>query len=212
MPMEFSSTGAYQQAFRAPLLEEIRAQLHQAIESSITMGRVLPVVITFQKKSNKNEYTKTKFLLESSWWTRSTSESPIKGSEIILLCNDELKWDSTRECLVIPAHDRFRCILASASPTPEEETQATAYIQTSDLDFIQTSISKKKSSWRAVRTDMSFIPTQRIWDALDKVIEQVKSRPPLLPVMQSILQIKQVTVTSDLQQYVENYRTLNDLH
>ena len=190
MPMEFSSTGAYQQAFRAPLLEEIRAQLHQAIESSITMGPVLPVGITCQKMSDKNQHTKMTFLLQSSPWTRSTSESPIKGSEIILLCNGELKWDSTRECLVIPAHDTFRCILASASPTPEQllRTKATAYVQTSDIDFIQSSITEKKSSWRAVRTGVSFIPFQRIWDALEKVIRQVNS----VPLMQSILQIKQV--------------------
>lgn len=212
MPMEFSSTEAYQQAFRVPLLEELRAQLHQALESSITMGPVLPVDITCQKTSNNKQYTKTKFLLKSSSWTRSTSESPIKGSEIILLCNDELKWDSTRECPVIPAHDTFRCILASAFTIAEQETKATSYVQTSDLDFIQSSIRKEKSSWRVVRTGMGVIPAQRIWDALDKVIKKVSNVPPLLPVMQSILQIKQVTVTSDLQQYVENCRTLNDLH
>ena len=188
MPMEFSSTEAYQQAFRVPLLEELRAQLHQGLESSITMGPLLPVDITCQKKSNQKQYTKTKFLLKSSSWTRSTSESPIKGSEIILLCNDELKWDSTRECPVIPAHDKFRCILASAFTTPERETKATAHVQTSDIDFIQSSITEEKSSWRAVRTGVSFIPFQRIWDALDKVIRQVNS----VPLMQSILQIKQV--------------------
>jgi hypothetical protein len=190
--MEFSSTEAYQQAFRVPLLEEIRAQLHQALESSITMGSVLPVDITCKTKSKGDEkpYTKTNFRLNSSSWTRSTSESPINGSEIILLCSDDLKWDNTRECLVIPANDKFRCILASASLTPEQ--QATAYVQTSDLEFIRGSISDKKSSWRAVRTGMSFIPAQRIWNALDKVIRPVNSEPPLFPAMQSILQIKQV--------------------
>ena len=193
MPMEFSSTEAYQQAFRVPLLEETRAQLHHALES-ITMGSVLPVDITCQKKSTRTEkqYTKTNFRLNSSSWTRSTFESPINGSEIILLCSDELKWDSTRECVIIPENDKFRCILASVSTTPEEQTEATAYVQTSDLDFIQKSISKKKSSWRAVRTGVSFIPAQRIWNALDKVNGPVNSVSPLLPVMQSILQIKKV--------------------
>jgi hypothetical protein len=210
--MEFSSTEAYQQPFRMPLLEEFRAQLHQALESSITKGPALPVDITCQKQSNKKLYTKTKVLLESSSWTRSTSESPINGSEIILLCNDNLKWDSTRECPVIPAHDKFRCILASASITPEQETEATAYVRTSDLDFILRSISEEISSWRALRTGMSFIPAQRIWYALDKVIGPINSVPQLFPVIQSILKVKQVTATSDLQQYVENCRTLNDLH
>ena len=196
MPMEFSSTEAYQQAFRMPLLEEIRAQLHQALES-ITMGSVVPVHITCQGMSigNAKQYTKTNFRLKSSSWTRSTSESPINGSEIILLCSDELKWDSTRECLVIPANDKFRCILASASTTPEQQTEATeatAYVRTSDLDFIWSSTKDKKSSWHAVRTGVSVIPAQRIWYALDKVIGPVNSVPPLLPVMQSILQIKQV--------------------
>ena len=212
MPMEFSSTKAYQQAFRMPLLEEFRAQLHQALESSITKGPVLPVDITCQKQSNKKQYTKMKVLLESSSWTRSTSESPINGSEIILLCTDELKWDSTRECPIIPAHDKFRCILASASTTPEQETKATAYVRTSDLDFIRGTISEEKSPWRAVRTGMSVIPAQRIWYALDKVLGPVDSVTPLLPVIRSILKVKQVTATSDLQQYVENCRTSNDLH
>ena len=89
-------------------------------------------------------------------------------------------------------HENIRCILASTFTIEEQTDEATAYVQTSDLDFIQRSISKKKSSWNVVRTGVSIIPAQRIWYALDKVIGPVTSVPPLLPVIQIILQIKQV--------------------
>lgn len=166
IPMEFSSTEEYLRFFRVPLLEEVRAQLHQALDKSLglhTAGHVVTTTIREIVKpaqaQERNDACKKILTLHLR------SNARIRTSDLILLCSAKPRWDAKRECLLTKNSDMF--VLACVVNAEEGSPIVSMNVHVQDGSEISHKL-VCSSSWHVVLLGMSLIPAQRIWNAVSK--------------------------------------------
>ncbi|KAG0598916.1 hypothetical protein M758_12G111700 [Ceratodon purpureus] len=163
IPKEFSSMKEYLQVFRAPLLEEVRAQLHQALDKSISMQRSDHVVkVTIQKvvkpKKGPGEVQSDKKIITFHLPTNLG----VKTSDLLLFCSAKPRWDAERECLVT-SNTMF--VLACASSVKEDSPVVSAIVYVPDGSPILTKL-EVSSVWHVVLPGVGLTPAGRIWNAI----------------------------------------------
>ena len=153
----------YLQVFRAPLLEEVRAQLHQALDKSISMQRSDHVVkVTIQKvvkpKKGPGEVQSDKKIITFHLPTNLG----VKTSDLLLFCSAKPRWDAERECLVT-SNTMF--VLACASSVKEDSPVVSAIVYVPDGSPILTKL-EVSSVWHVVLPGVGLTPAGRIWNAI----------------------------------------------
>jgi len=191
IPMEFSSTSEYLRAFRVPLLEEVRTQLHQALEKGIKQGACVPVRITkmVATKAKKQDLFIRRFNLSLSPIARQNST--VRSSDLILLCCGERpQWDSSRECLEPQTHHKYVLVGVVYARDGSSFFTADAYLPDGSpiLEKLQLP-SARQPAWFAVLLGMSLIPAHRIWNSINKT--ESEARLLQTSVMHDVLQINQ---------------------
>lgn len=187
IPMEFRSTSEYLRAFRVPLLEEVRAQVHQALEKSIQDDDCVPVrdAKWIAHKTAKNQDpSMRKFSMSLS------RQSTVTYLDLILLCSgDRPRWDSKRECLAPLTPQKF--VLVCVVYAEEEQPFFTATAHLPDGSPIFEELRRpfaQRPTWFAVLLGMSLIPADRIWGSINET-DSVQSRKSKTSVMQEVLRI-----------------------
>lgn len=183
--MEFASTAEYLGAFRVPLLEEVRAQLHQALEKSLSQGEVHAVRVTkmIVSKAKNQDSSMRKFNLSLKRHARGNT--PVRHSDLILLCcGKRPKWDSIRECLTPQRHHKFVLVNVVYARDGSPVFTATAYLPRGSP--ILEKFFSPSATWFVVLLGMSLIPADRIWKALNKTDSAARGS-----VTQDLLQIYQ---------------------
>jgi hypothetical protein len=164
--MEFSSTEEYLGVFHVPLLEEVRAQLHQALEKSISVqatGRAVATIIRkiVRPKKVRDEDKSSKKILEFHLHLE------VKTSDLILLCSDEPRWDTKRGRL-LKSDSVF--VLACVVFVDENSPQVSAVVYVEDGSPILTKL-VDKSAWHVVLPGVGLTPAERIWNAISMPFE-----------------------------------------
>ena len=165
--MEFSSTEEYLGVFHVPLLEEVRAQLHQALEKSITVqtaGRAVTTIIRKIVRPNpkkvRDEDKSSKKILEF----HLQSNLGVKTSDLILLSSRAPRWDTKRERL-LESDSEFvlACVVFARENSPL--VSAAVYVQDGSLILTKLVV---KSAWHVVLTGVGLTPARRIWNAISE--------------------------------------------
>jgi hypothetical protein len=161
--MEFSSTEEYLRVFRVPLLEEVRAQLHQALEKSISVqatGRAVTTIIRkiVRPKKVRDEDKSSKKILEFHLHLE------VKTSDLILLCSDEPRWDTKRGRL-LKSDSVF--VLACVVFVDENSPQVSAVVYVEDGSPILTKL-VVEPEWHVVLPGVGLTPARRIWNAISE--------------------------------------------
>jgi hypothetical protein len=165
--MEFSSTEEYLGAFLLPLLEEVRAQLHQALEKSITVqtaGRAVTTIIRKivrpNRKKVRDEDKSSKKILEFYL----QSNLGVKTSDLILLSSRKPLWDTKRGRL-LESDSVF--VLACVVFARENSPRVSAAVYVQDGSRILTKL-VVKSAWHVVLPGVGLTPARRIWNAISE--------------------------------------------
>lgn len=191
--MEFSSTAEYLRAFHVPLLEEVRAQLHQALQKSITQSEAPAIVrarVTkmIHTKAKNQDPSMRKFNLYLS--RHSRRDTTVRSKDLILLCCGKLpKLNHEREGLPPRMHHKFLLVNVIFAREGSPVITATAYLPDgSPILEKLNSPSARRSEWFAVLLGMSLIPADRIWTSINV---NNNSAPPAseMSVTQDLLQI-----------------------
>jgi hypothetical protein len=170
IPMEFSSTEEYLGVFHVPLLEEVRAQLHQALEKSIsvqTAGRdvttIIRKIVRPNPKKVRDEDKSSKKILEFYL----QSNLGVKTSDLILLSSRKPRWDTKRERL-LESDSVF--VLARVVFARENSPRVSAAVYVQDGSPILTKL-VDKSAWHVVLPGVGLTPAERIWNAISMPFE-----------------------------------------
>jgi hypothetical protein len=168
--MEFSSTEEYLGVFHVPLLEEVRAQLHQALEKSIsvqTAGRdvttIIRKIVRPNPKKVRDEDKSSKKILEFYL----QSNLGVKTSDLILLSSRKPRWDTKRERL-LESDSVF--VLARVVFARENSPRVSAAVYVQDGSPILTKL-VDKSAWHVVLPGVGLTPAERIWNAISMPFE-----------------------------------------
>ena len=187
--MEFPSASEYLRAFRVPLLEEVRTQVHQALEKSSKEGDCVPVRVTKlirSKTAKKQDPSMRKFNMSLSRHGRQNTS--VRSLDLILLCcGDRPRWDSGRECLA-PMTQRF--VLVSVVYAKDEQPffTATAYLPDGNPILEELRLpAAQRPTWFVVLLGMSLIPADRVWRSINET--DYESRVLKTSVMQEVLRI-----------------------
>lgn len=167
IPMEFESMTEYIGAFRVPLLEEIRAQVHQALEKSISQGKghVVKVTRIIELRGKNEDPSMIRLFIKLPLHTRGTT--PVRGSDLILLCRDKLlKWDSKHGCLTPRSLNHF--ILAMVQNARDNSPLFTAVVNVAVKSPLLEDLRSPSNVLFVVALGMSLTPTERIWASLNK--------------------------------------------
>lgn len=185
IPDKFTSVEDYLKVFGVPLLEEVRAQIHQALQKSMASASTLPVK-TYGKvnKQGKNLRVINVRILSNP------RNLAVHNLDLVLLCNEVPKWDPELE-VVIQTRNTFY-VLAVVGEEEQPFMKLTVYIQDKGLEQENWLGSLSKSTWYAVTLDTGLVPALRIWRALHWPLP---SKPAAKPsVIQEILNVQpQVT-------------------
>jgi hypothetical protein len=169
--MEFSSTEEYLRVFRVPLLEEVRAQLHQALEKSISVqiaDRIITIIIRNIVRPNPakvlDQDKSSKKILEF----HLPSNLGVKTSDLILLCSGALRWDTKRERL-LKSNSVF--VLACVVFVDEFSPLVCAAVYVRDGSPILMAQLVIHSVWQVVLPGVNLTPARRIWGAISMPFE-----------------------------------------
>ena len=167
IPMEFSSMEEYLRVFRVPLQEEVRAQLHQALDKSVNEHKKSLVITSSIRmvKQKKARDATTKLVLE----LLLKSNLRVKTSDLILLCSGQPQWDAKRDCLLKSDHDLF--VLACVAKAEEDSPVISATVYVQDESRVLTNLKIIKSVWHVVLLGVSLTPARRIWNAISVPFE-----------------------------------------
>ena len=168
IPMEFSSMEEYLRVFRVPLQEEVRAQLHQALDRSVNEHEnSLVITSTIRKivKQKKARDATKKLVLV----LLLKSNLRVKTSDLILLCSGQPQWDAKRDCLLKSDHDLF--VLACVANAEEDSPVISATVYVQDESQVLTNLKIIKSVWHVVLLGVSLTPARRIWNAISVPFE-----------------------------------------
>ncbi|CAM6047710.1 unnamed protein product [Sphagnum compactum] len=184
IPEKFSSVNEYRSAFRMPVLEEVRAQIQQALQktmaSSSPSSRVFsPVRITKVKgtKNKKKTTMKRNISIRLLAKDRVTHQFPVPcRADLMLLCSGRIpEWDPNNEKFLAepgsnaPAKGSCGCSFALAFVTfgrlsPTIAADVNAQNEGSLLRKLQDS----ECPWFGVLLNINLTPFLRIWNALHR--------------------------------------------
>ena len=168
IPMEFSSMEEYLRVFRVPLQEEVRAQLHQALDRSVNVHKnshAITSTITKIVKEKETRDATTKLVFE----LLLKSNLRVKTSDLILLCSGQSQWDAKRDCLLKSDHDLS--VLACVAEAEEDSPVISATVYVQDESRVLTNLKIIKSVWHVVLLGVSLTPARRIWNAISVPFE-----------------------------------------
>ena len=163
--MEFSSAQEYLQVFHVPLLEEVRAQLHQALEKSISgqaAGHITTVIRKIVKpnpKKVRDEDKSSKKILEFNLPPKLGA----KYSDLILFCSKKPRWNSKRESLV---KSDVVFVLGCVVHASKTSSKVCAIVYVENGDPLLTKL-KVMSVWHVVLPGVGLTPARRIWEAIN---------------------------------------------
>ncbi|CAM6022126.1 unnamed protein product [Sphagnum balticum] len=184
IPEKFSSVNEYRSAFRMPVLEEVRAQIQQALQKTMASSspsfRVFsPVRITKVKgtKNKKKTTMKRNISIRLLAKDRFTHQFPVPcRADLMLLCSGRIpEWDPNNEKFLAepgsnaPAKGSCGCSFALAFVTfgrfsPTIAADVYAQNEGSLLRKLQDS----ECPWFGVLLNINLTPALRIWNALHR--------------------------------------------
>ncbi|KAH8959030.1 hypothetical protein BDL97_06G059600 [Sphagnum fallax] len=204
IPEKFSSVNEYRSAFRIPVLEELRAQIQQALQKTMASSSpsstvFSPVRITKVKgtKNKKKTTMKRNISIRLLAKDRVTHRFPVPCfADLMLLCSGRIpEWDPNNEKFLAEpgsnAPAKGSCSFALAFVTfgrlsPTIAADVYAQNEGSLLRQLQDS----ECPWFGVLLNINLTPVLRIWNALHRPLVAQKIAPCQPSLMQELLEIQ----------------------